>query len=157
MQPTIGKLFGAAFAVSLSAAATALAAEAILLPREQTQGPVSFLAGGVGVEEVKAIEKVANSYPLTLEFCVKSSPRSEFVANVKVKITNHEGKLVLETLSQGPLLLAKLPPGKYSVTAEFRGETKTRSVNLAEKRHRRVVFEWLTEMTKGAATPMTRG
>lgn len=109
---------------------------------EQKQGPIAYVTGGIGAEEAKAIERMTNDYPLTLEFLVKAQPRDEFTSAVKVKVTDHSGKVVLDTRSDGPFLLARLPAGRYTVTAEQDGEAKTRHVQVVDKSAKRVIFEW---------------
>jgi hypothetical protein len=129
-------------AATLGAAAPAHTAGASLLPPEQKQGSIVYVTGGIGLDEAKAVERMARNYPLTLEFLVKAQPRAEFTAAVKVIVTDHTGKVVLDTLCEGPFLLARLPPGRYTVTAEQAGETKTRHVQVVDKSAKRVIFEW---------------
>jgi hypothetical protein len=70
----------------------------------------------------------ARQYPLTLEFAIKHTPRAEYTANVHVTITDAQGQRLLDTRSDGPFLLAKLPAGQYTVMAERHGQTLARTV-----------------------------
>ena len=124
---------------------TALPAMSMLtsnLPAEKTQGSVTYLSGGIGHEEAVAMRHAESKYPLSLEFIQRAKPKDEFLANVNVTIKGHAGNTALETTSEGPFLLAKLPAGKYTVTAEESGKTKSRQVNVAAQKPLRVVFEW---------------
>ncbi|MDB6084134.1 MAG: carboxypeptidase regulatory-like protein, partial [Gammaproteobacteria bacterium] len=58
---------------------------------------------------MNAIKQVAAQYPLELEFARTAIPQNEYVTDVKVLIKDHQGTLVLDTISDGPFLLAKLP------------------------------------------------
>jgi hypothetical protein len=127
---------------ALAAASSAFSAGAGLLPAEQKQGSIAYLTGGIGVDEAKAMERAAKDYPLTLEFLVKAQPRAEFTSDVKVVVTDHAGKVVLDTVSKGPFLLVRLPSGNYIVKAEQGGETKTHRVRVAQNSAKRVIFEW---------------
>ena len=99
-------------ALTLGAAVPAYSEGTSLLPAEQTQGSIAYVTGGIGADEAKAIERMAKGYPLTLEFLVKAQPRAEFTAAVKVTVTDHTGKVLLDTRSEGPFLLARLSPGR---------------------------------------------
>ncbi len=112
------------------------------LPAEQKQGEVVYLTGGVGEEEVRAIESKARNYPMTLEFLVKAEPKAQFAADVKVKIEDYSGKVILEAASDGPFMLVRLPPGRYGIAATLGGETQARHVRLVENQPKRVIFEW---------------
>ena len=50
--------------------------------------------------------------------------------------------MVLNVTADGPFLLAKMPTGKYTVSAEREGKVEHRGIEIAAKEHRRVVFEW---------------
>ncbi len=120
----------------------AYAAQGALLPPEQTQGTVSYVTGGIGVDEANAFKQAAAAYPLTLEFALHAKPRDEFLSDIKVTIKDSAGKTLLETVSAGPFLLAKLPQGKYRVSAERHGVAKTDDVDIKPGKHARIVFEW---------------
>lgn len=112
------------------------------LPPERTQGNVSYMSGGIGSGESTAMRKEEARFPLTLEFVENATPKPEYLANVDVTIRDHANKLVLNTVADGPYLLAKVPPGKYTVTAVSDGKTKTRVVNLSTDKQEEVLMEW---------------
>ena len=129
-------------AVGIAVAATAMSASTSALPPEQVQGSVSYLSGGIGLDESNAIKQAASQYPLELEFVRKATPKAEYLSNIKVTIKDHAGKTVLDTMSNGPFLLAKLPAGQFTVTAERGSEAKQRVVNIKAQGHERVMFVW---------------
>ncbi len=112
------------------------------LPPEQKQGDVTYLMGGVGKEEAAALRKDEANFPVTLEFLKRAKPHAEYVSNVNVTVKDHEGKTVLNTVTDGPLLLAKLPDGKYMVMASDNGISKERNIVVAAQKPERIVFEW---------------
>lgn len=112
------------------------------LPSEHRAGVVSYISGGVQQPEAEAIKHVARYYPLELQFLRKAKPHDEYLANVKIRIKDQHDKMVLDVTSDGPFLLAKLPAGKYTVSAERDHDLKTRDVEIAPAQHRRLVFEW---------------
>lgn len=123
--------FGQAFALSDSS-----------LPPMKTQGSVTYLTGGIGKDEADALRAAAPKYPLALEFVQNAKPKGEFLANVDVTIKDHAGKTVIDTVSDGPFLLAKLPPGRYTVVAEVRGQSRTLETTLASHRPRHLIVVW---------------
>ena len=112
------------------------------LPATHRQGAVSYLSGGIGLSESDAIKHVAKAYPLELEFVLNAKPKAEYLADVKVQIKNAHDKTVLKATAGGPFLLAKLPAGKYTVSADRDGKVVHRLIQIAANGHQRVVFEW---------------
>ena len=110
-------------------------------PQVQQQGAVTFVSGGVGEDEVQEIKKLSPAYPLELLFVTKGNPQ-EYLADVKVQIKDKDGRIVLDAVSQGPFLLAKIPPGKYTISADHDGTVKRQIVQVAGAKTRRVVFVW---------------
>ena len=112
------------------------------LPAMHVQGAISYLSGGIGQNEADAIKRVAKQYPLELDFLLKAKPKDEYLANVKVLVMDVHDKKVLDATSDGPFLIAKLPEGKYTVTANYDGKIEHRTVQITAHAHQRIVFEW---------------
>jgi hypothetical protein len=112
------------------------------LPAAKSQGDVTYVSGGVGRSEAKAFEHAEHRYPLSLEFVQHAKPRDEFLADVEVTIKDHKGNTELDTKVDGPFLLAKIPAGKYTVTAEDNGKTKISHVAVAAGKPEHLVFTW---------------
>jgi len=129
-------------AFSLLAALPAFAALPGTLPPAQTQGVVTYVSGGIGQQEAQAFEEAARQYPLDLAFAIKHAPRAEFTADVHVIITDAQGQRILDTQSAGPFLLAKLPAGRYTVTAEQQQQTLTKTVHVGTHKPTHVMFLW---------------
>jgi hypothetical protein len=62
--------------------------------------------------------------------------------NVKVTIKNSAGEQVVDTNSNGALLLAKLPDGNYSLEATWHGKTLKREITLSSLEQSKVVLIW---------------
>lgn len=125
-----------AAALGLGAAGAAQAQSG--LPPIQQQGTVSFVTGGVGLDESTALKQAAPQWPLELRFTGK---HAEFIAGVKVTIANARGTL-LQTVAQGPYLLVKLPEGAYTVKAEYNGNVETRTVTVSVPGAAKEAFTW---------------
>ena len=126
------------FLAALFTAGTVSAQEPALQPR--TEGGITFISGGVGMEERDALKKVEGDFNLRLLFAAQGS--GEFVADVKVTIRDGKGKNVLEASSVGPRFFVKLAPGNYKITAENNGTVMTRAVRISPKRSVSQAFYW---------------
>ena len=109
---------------------------------QETQGNVSYVSGGVGEDDAAAMKSAAAGYPLELQFVQKATPRDEFLADVKVRITDRARNVVLDAVASGPFLLAKLPPGTYQIEADHVGVVKRQTVDLRPGKHQKSVFVW---------------
>lgn len=128
----------AAAVISALVAAPAIAATGTL-PAPSKQGDVVFLTGGASEGEARAFEREADHYPLTLELVRKDQP----AGNVKISIRDAgSNRTVLDTTTSGRYLLAKLPAGRYAVTAERGNDVKTQQVTLTGKYPDRMLFSW---------------
>jgi len=128
--------------VGAVAAGGALAARPANLPAEQHQGDIAYVTGGIGKQEARAFKHAVRAYPFALEFVKQAGKHDEFLAGIKVEVTDHLGKTVLSTLTEGPYLLARMPKGSYMVAATYDGRTLKRPVVVRGKAARPVVFEW---------------
>lgn len=136
----------AALAGVLALAATSVYAEA---PPEQTAGSIEYRVGGIGADEAEAMRRLSSDYPLTLTFVERSADgRDMYTADVGVSITDSSGAPQLTTQAQGPMLLADLPDGSYTVEATLGGETKTQQVAIADGKPQRVVFVWTEQASE---------
>ncbi|MBL8447345.1 MAG: carboxypeptidase regulatory-like domain-containing protein [Zoogloeaceae bacterium] len=89
----------------------AVAAEPFTPP---TSSAVPYLSGGVGETERDRMSAMAAAFNLKI---VTAKPTGEYLAGVTLLIRDQEGRPMLSTVAQGPILLAQLPPGRYSVMA----------------------------------------
>jgi len=110
------------------------------LLKAQTQGDVVFVSGGIGSDEQNALQTVRADYNLSLLFSVRGT--GEYLSDIKVSITDSRGNMILETISEGPMLLAQLKPGRYTVIADLEGQTAQRTAVVGNKRRTSISFIW---------------
>ena len=113
-------------------------AESMIKP--QTQGEVTFVSGGVGGDERNAMQAIRADYNLSLLFSVQGS--GEYLSDVKVSITDSKGNTFLETVSDGPMLLASLKPGRYTVTADLDGQVAHKKAAVVGNKRTSLSFIW---------------
>ena len=116
-----------------------------------TQGDITYVSGGFGMDERQALNDVARDYNLKLVFAEKGS--GAYVADVKLAIANAKGQKILEAVSEGPWFLVKLTPGRYKVTAEAMGKSLTQQVRVGSRLTTRN-FYWAPHDKKGADAAM---
>jgi hypothetical protein len=108
----------------------------------QTVGRVSYVSGGVGTDSVDRLNSLARDFNLKLVFALKSG---NYVTGVKVTIADAAGKQLLDTTSEGPWLLAKLPAGGYQISATFEGNAVNRKITVDAAKLRTIDFRWAAE------------
>jgi hypothetical protein len=143
-QLTIRKsvLRNAALGVAL-AALIASGAGAGALPAEHTQGVVTYMTGGIGLDESQAMKQAAPGYSLEIVLAKKTEDgRGTYLAGNRVVIKDQAGETLLDTRAEGPFVLATLPPGRYTVTAWQDDVAKSQAVRVVAGQHRRIVFLW---------------
>lgn len=109
------------------------------LPQIQQQGDVSFVSGGVGLDESRALRRAESQWPLSLRF---TGPNSEYLADVHVRLVDAHNSEVLNTTSRGPYMLVRLRPGRYTVHAQYKDREQTRAVTIPAKGTVKSAFVW---------------
>ena len=109
------------------------------LPQIQQQGAVSYVSGGVGLDESQALKREAPHWPLSMSFI---GPTADYLADVHIRIVGAQGGEVLNVESRGPYMLVKLPPGKYTVHARYKDQEQQRTVTVSAKKSTRADFHW---------------
>jgi hypothetical protein len=136
MMQIIHKLVAGALALGLAGATLAQDG----LPPVRTFGGVSYITGGIGLDESTAIKAAEKDFTVSLLFA--QSTRGEYLSDVKVNIRDKAGKTVLEAVSEGPMLLARLPAGVYKINAEHDDAVLVKTVRVEAKGVARAAFVW---------------
>ncbi len=108
----------------------------------QAVGNVPYVSGGVGLDSIDRLDTMAGQFNLKLVFALKSG---EWVSDVKVTITDTAGKAIVDTMSNGPWFLTKLPMGKYQIVANFAGNAEKRTIAVGAAKLNTVDFRWVSE------------
>lgn len=129
-------------AILLGAAALVPAANANSDEIVQTAGRVAYVSGGVGTTSIDHLSSIARDFNLKLVFALKSG---DYVSGVNVTIADAAGKQLLDTTSEGPWFLVKLPAGNYQVAATFAGKAEKRTIAVGTEKLKTVDFRWGSE------------
>jgi opacity protein-like surface antigen len=124
-----------ALAISLAAATTLMAqaqssdVDAVTdTPAAQVHhaGAVDYINGGASANEREALRSVQPQFPLTVVF---SGGIGELGVADQVRVLQG-GQSVATIASAGPVLMLKLPPGQYTLEADFKQATQRRQVSV---------------------------
>lgn len=114
------------------------------LPPQRVQGNVPFITGGRTPEERAAVKRAAQEWPLEIVFYETVSSKPRTLENMPVTVTDATGKVVFDGIASGPVMLLKLPKGRYTVTTRWDAWEFSQPVTLGDERER-VVFDWKRE------------
>ena len=109
----------------------------------KTAGDISYITGGVGRQEQVFFDEQKPDYNLRFLFAVTGS--GSFLSGIPVTIADSSGRILLETVSDGPYLYAKVPPGTYRLSAERAGLVQTRTVRVPARGGVAADFRWAHE------------
>jgi len=127
----------------LLAAASSAMAQALPEPVEQN-GAV-YVTGGIGAEEVAAFRAAAPRYNLRITFATKGG---HYLSDVDVMLTSGKST-VLDAHTAGPFLFARVPPGRYTVSAHDRAVQEVRHVVVPARGGVDVRFYWQNPERRG--------
>ncbi|WP_051305010.1 hypothetical protein [Chitinilyticum litopenaei] len=99
-----------------------------------------YVSGGVGEDSLATLQQAYGNYNTHLTFAERGS--GAYLAGVAVTIRDTQQQTVLATTSEGPLLYARLPAGKYTVSASSQGEVLTTTLTIPPRGHREHVFRF---------------
>lgn len=104
---------------------------------------IPYVSGGVGLDERTRLEEIGKDRNLKLSFALSTG---EYLGKTEVRIQDSSRAIVLEAISQGPMLFATLPAGKYTVQATAGGEVRQQDVRLQSGRQMWLRFYWPVHM-----------
>ena len=104
-------------------------------PEVQTYIP--YVSGGFGLEERAELKAIGKTDNVEISFALQNK---DYIGGAEVLIKDKNGTEVLEAVSDGPLLFAKLPEGIYIVKATATGKTLEQTVHVPSKGQARLYF-----------------
>jgi hypothetical protein len=135
LRPALALVAGAAIA----APAVPAAAE-----NQGHYGDVPYVTGGVTSDEADALRAQARRYALEVTMATPGEVRgyNDFVAGTTFEVRDARGNVVLDAADLGPIVLAQLPPGDYTLEATWDGHAQTRRVHIGGDGRTQVTFLW---------------
>lgn len=105
-----------------------------------TQGEVRYVSGGVGEDERLDLAAMHAEFNVHMTFAVKRA--GNFIADVGVEVRDAGGRVLLDTVSQGPWLYVRFAPGHYRLRARYGGAEQTRDFDVRAGRHTELYLYW---------------
>ena len=90
---------------------------------------VPVVSGGVGESSRAALEDQQSAYNLKTVF---TGQGGMYLSDVNVTIRDSAGNTVVSGLSDGPMMLAELQPGRYTLEASAGGYTKRQTIVVGQ-------------------------
>jgi hypothetical protein len=100
---------------------------------------IAYVTGGVGQDEVAAFRGLASGYNMRATFTTGSG---EYLSGVVVQVSRPDGTVVFNATSDGPYLFARLPQGRYRLTASLDGAQRSRELYVPARGAVRVTMVW---------------
>ncbi|MFT4173499.1 MAG: hypothetical protein QM639_13120 [Rhodocyclaceae bacterium] len=137
MKQTRNPLGAVMAAATLVAASSAWAADPS--PAWQKSGSGEYVCGGISDEGMDALHKQKGQANTELLF-TEGAERA-WVTDVAVSIKGGGLKEPMQFRANGPSCFLKLPPGTYTVDANYGGKPRTQTVKVGGA-SQRTVFNW---------------
>lgn len=104
------------------------------------QGNISYVSGGISVEEVNALKAVKKDYNL---YVMSSDVGGHFTGEFHIVVKDAADQVLLDTQG-GPLFYAALPAGKYTIEGTAMGisEPKKQNFTITTGKTANVHFIW---------------
>jgi len=108
------------------------------MERGTTEQGRPFVSGGVGAEEMAALNNERSQYSLAILAAAKGS--GAFLGDVHIRITDGQSNRVLDTVMDGPWLFVDVPAGRYQVEADLDARLQKNVVTIRSGDHRQTIF-----------------
>lgn len=125
-----------AFLVSTFALLSAGVANAVIDGNTAQGEP--YVSGGIALDERDALDARRADFSLWIATAAKKT--GSYLADVRVKIADAAGKIVLDTKLDGPWLLVNLKPGRYTVDASFGKQALRKTTTIPKSGRREMLF-----------------
>jgi hypothetical protein len=100
---------------------------------------IDYVSGGVGDDQQSALNAAASRFNLKVTLAAHGG---KYLGGADIRITDDKGQEVLATHADGPLFMAKLPPGGYTVQADAEGKSFSQKVNISGQGQQQIVMRW---------------
>lgn len=139
--------------VLAAVAAALVCGNALAITEGKTAQGEPYVTGGVALGEREALDRRRGEYSLWVATAAKKT--GSYLADVRVRITDEAGKVVLDAKLDGPWLLVRLKLGSYKVDAAFGKQALQKTTTIHKGDHHEMMFyfdhevETLPRGTKG--------
>ena len=118
-----------------------------------TRNNVSFVSGGVALDSRERLQAQEKEFNLKLVFTLVEG---NYVSDVGVTVKGAGGQTLIEHRTDGPLFMARLPAGSYSVAVAYEGNAQNRMVKVGGGL-RTEHFRWRSNPQTDSTLPPEKG
>ena len=136
--------------VSLCTATSALADD---LAIQQDAHGVDYVTGGIGSEEVEAMESFKKQF--NLYFLFSEGKVGRVIDDINISISDNKNQTVFALEHAAPRLLLNLPSGKYQAIASYLGNEQRYRFTHDAKKHQRIILNWKNKIDEDTVEPAT--
>lgn len=108
-------------------------------PIIHTTNNVAYVSGGVGSESRDRLSVLSSEFNLKLVLAMNSG---EYVSGVRIVIADDQGHTVVDAVSDGPWLMARVPAGNYQIAASLGEKTERRQIAVGANKLTTMDFRW---------------
>lgn len=115
---------------------------------QQDAHGVDYVTGGIGSEEVEALEPFKKQF--NLYFLFSEGKVGRVIDNVNISILDKKSQPVFELDNAAPRLMLNLPSGKFVVIASYQGQKQRYVLNHQASKPQRVILNWRNQIDEDA-------
>jgi len=119
---------------------------------QQDAHGVDYVTGGIGSEEVDAMESFKKQF--NLYFLFSEGKAGRVIDDVNLSITDSKNQTVFALEHAAPRLLLNLPSGKYQAVASYLGSEQRYRFSHDAKKHQRVILNWKNKIDEDTVEPL---
>ena len=97
-----------------------------------------FISGGVSDEELQSLYAKREQFSLWVITAARKS--GAHLAEVRLKLSDSNQRVVFDRRLDGPWLLIDLPLGRYQIEAVYEGETQKKTTTIHRNDHHQAIF-----------------
>lgn len=112
------------------------------IPNTRSANVISYITGGVGEGEAKAILAEQKQWPLLLEFSQLENGKGVWIFGAMIRITDAKQQFVFDAQVDGPYMLINLSPGEYLLNASYNGIAQKRRITIKADQNQKIAFFW---------------
>ena len=105
----------------------------------QNDQGIRYISGGVSEDERAELETLSGQFNLRLLFAMQGS--GNYLADVRVRILDPSGAVVLSAEAKGPWFFAQLPPDTYTVEVSTPDQSQRQTLRI-DQQQSRLNFYW---------------
>ncbi len=120
---------------------------------QQDAHGTDYVTGGIGSEEVDAMESFKKQF--NLYFLFSEGKVGRVIDDINISITDSKNQTIFALEHAAPRLLLNLPSGKYQATASYLGSEQRYRFTHDAKKHQRIILNWKNKIDEDTVEPVS--